>query len=219
MKNLQILNSFHLKMIALVTMLIDHLGDIFFPECELLRIIGRMSFILFAFLLVEGTKHTKHFDNYLKKLFIWAIISEIPFDLAINGEAFHWEYQNVFWTLFLSALGIYFLQKNPAHYYKILVPGIVLMTTIILRSDYDFLGVIIIYTFYFSKNILWKISFISMANILLGFISKIQFFGILGMIPILFYNGKRGKKTVNIFYSFYALHLLIFAIIKIVIAK
>lgn len=108
---MQILNSFHLKIIALITMIIDHLGTMFFEEYFILKIIGRITFILYAFMLVEGCFHTKNIRRYLSKLFLWALISEIPFDLANYGVLFNFGHQNIFWTLFLSALSIHWLEK------------------------------------------------------------------------------------------------------------
>lgn len=104
MKDFQVINAFHLKILAIVTMLIDHIGMIFFPNVMLFRIVGRVAFIIFAFLLVEGTQHTGNFEKYLLRLLLWAFLSEIPYDFARSGSYFYWEEQNIFWTLFWWAM-------------------------------------------------------------------------------------------------------------------
>ena len=68
LSQLQILNSYHLKIIALVTMIIDHIGAIFYPDLVFLRIIGRIAFVLYAFMLVEGVYHTNNIHKYIKKI-------------------------------------------------------------------------------------------------------------------------------------------------------
>lgn len=93
-------------------MISDHFGMMFFPDYGIFRIVDRIAFILYAFMLVEGYFHTKNQQKYLGKLFIWALISEIPFDLANYGKIFYPIHQNIFWTLFLSAIGIHFLEKT-----------------------------------------------------------------------------------------------------------
>ena len=97
------LNSFQLKCIAIVTMLIDHIGAIIFPTQMGFRIIGRFSFPIFCFLLVEGFHHTKDVKKYMIRLGIFALISEIPYDLAFRNVFLEFERQNVFFTLLLGA--------------------------------------------------------------------------------------------------------------------
>ena len=75
---------FHLKIIAILTMTIDHVGFFFFPDIEVLRIIGRLSFPLFAWLIANGAYHTKNMHAYLVRLFIFALISQVPFSLAFR---------------------------------------------------------------------------------------------------------------------------------------
>lgn len=166
-------------------------------------------------MLVEGCFHTKNIRRYLGKLFLWALISEIPFDLANYGVLFHFGHQNIFWTLFLSALGIHWLEKNKELGLKILICLVILFLALIIRVDYSIYGISVILTFYFCKK--YKISLIiaiSLLSIIAGAIFKFQYFAFLGLIPILMYNGQQGRKTGNLFYSFYAVHLLIFVIIR-----
>lgn len=128
---------------------------------------------------------------------------------------FNFGHQNIFWTLFLSALGLHWLEKNKELGLKILICLVILFLALILRTDYSIYKISVIFTFYFCKK--FKISPIIPVfalNILAGFLIDFQFFSILGLIPILMYNGQQGRKTGNIDYSFYAVHLGIFAFIK-----
>ena len=83
-----------LKIVALICMLIDHAGATLFPQCDILRSIGRVSFPLYAFLLAQGCKHTHSMERYLLGLGIFALISEIPYDLAFGNSIAYAALQN-----------------------------------------------------------------------------------------------------------------------------
>lgn len=117
------ISSSVLKYIALITMLIDHFGasfliryirvnnayDQYLNFYNILRYIGRVSFPIFIFLLIEGLQHTRDIRKYLFRLFLFCFISEIPFDLAFYYKPFDWNHQNVFFTLLigLSAIAVF----------------------------------------------------------------------------------------------------------------
>lgn len=214
---LKFLNSFHLKNIALVTMIIDHLGSVFFDDIAIFRIIGRIAFVLYAFLLVNGIKYTSDISKYLKKLFIWGIISEIPYDLVFNDSFFSLKSQNIFFTLFLGALGIHLYKIHESILYRILVFTFGILLGYVLKVDYSWYGVSLIYGMYLVRKFeLLKFGFIQGISTFYAVcaINLTQFFAFIGILPIYLYNGKQGKKTGNIYYSYYAIHLLIFYIIK-----
>lgn len=186
-------------------MVIDHFGLIFFPSEGIYRIIGRVAFILFAFLLAEGTKHTNDFKAYLKRLFIWALISEIPFDLAMTGKFFDWQNQNVFWTLFLSAFGIYHL-KN-AHYLwnsqKLAVIIATLFVGDFINCDYGVYGLAVIYAFYLIKKIEKQVIAIQvLSSVATFFINILQMWSGLAFLPIALYKESEVLKQVKFFIRF-----------------
>lgn len=142
------------------------------------------------------------------------MISEIPFDLANYGVFFNFGHQNIFWTLFLSALGIHWLEKNKELGMKFLICLVILFLALIIRIDYSVYGIGIILSFYFcKKSKISPIILIALLSIIVRGIFKFQYFAFLGLIPVLMFNGQQGRKTGNIYYSFYAVHLGIFAFI------
>ena len=90
-----------LKLIAVISMLLDHTGHVLFPGQIWFRYVGRLAFPIYSFLLAEGFFHTKNLKSYMFRLLFFGIISEIPFDLAFYDTVFTFEHQNVFWTLLL----------------------------------------------------------------------------------------------------------------------
>lgn len=104
------LTAFNLKIIAVATMLIDHtaciLPDVFSGCYTEMRLIGRVAFPIFCFLLTEGFYYTSSVIKYLFRIGLFAIISEMPFDLAFTGKIYDADHQNVFITLFLGLVAL-----------------------------------------------------------------------------------------------------------------
>lgn len=98
-----------LKIFACACMLCDHVGLVLVDNNSVMRAIGRVAFPIFVFLLVEGYRHTSNVKKYILRLFVFAIISEVPFDLAFTGNVFDLRYQNVFFTLTAGLIVIYLL--------------------------------------------------------------------------------------------------------------
>lgn len=238
------MNSFTLKLIACFTMLIDHFTTIFVPRnttplfhVTLLnynldvtwytigRIIGRISFPIFAFLIVEGFFHTRNRMKYLRRLLLFAIISEIPYDYAFWGFpntnlSILLFRQNVFFTLAIGLLTIMIYDniKNRMLGNTMWMTILGVLTIVggtgllyLIRSDYFDLGygVLLIVGFYlaYGNRNLRLLLFILLVGFLRG---DVEFLAILAAPFLYYYNGERGTKRFQYaFYIFYPLHLII----------
>lgn len=192
-------------------MLIDHVGMVFFSEYFAFRIVGRLAFILYAFMLVEGIFHTKNRKKYLCKLFLWATISEMPYDLLCHSQFFHWENQNVLWLFLGSASGIIISER-----YNNKTSLLLGILPVLLKVDYDWYGALVVYTFYFARKFRreWILAILGLNTLAEFYLYQGQIYAFLGLIPILFYNGSQGRKTGNLYYSFYAIQYIMLFIIK-----
>ncbi len=168
-KNMQLSWS-QLKLIAYITMLIDHTAHILlqngimvtYPQCFpyvkpvmiLMRGIGRIAFPIFSFLLVEGLIHTRSRIRYMLRILLLAIISEPVFDYANNGVFYYADYQNVFITLLIAATTMCVLslieqnnRLNKNIYVLYVLQGIVVIVGCFLaeflKVDYGMSGIII----------------------------------------------------------------------------
>lgn len=206
------IDGFTLKCIAMVCMLIDHTGAVLFPQYRIMRIIGRLAFPIYCFLLVEGAVHTRDIRKYELRLLGFALISEIPFDLAIFGRIY-WEHQNVFFTLFLGVVAIDFMKQSESKIRRILIVVVMILIANFLNTDYSGAGIVIVACYYllYDKKIMKQFMFVVETLLLYGI--GIQLYASFAVLPMLLYNGKRGPSLKYIFYVFYPLHLLILYLI------
>lgn len=219
------MNTFILKLIAATSMIIDHFGAIFAPDVEIYRSIGRLAFPIFCFLLIEGFIHTRDIKKYGQRLFIFALISEIPFDLALYGTI-NFQHQNIFFTLFIGLVMMYFLDHADNNLNKISIVSIAMILAFIFVVDYNFVGIIYILAFYITKDMV-RIKRLPIVAIILSIINMIftnmnQQFAILALPILFFYNGELGstnKAVQRFFYIFYPLHLGVFYLIQLMITK
>ncbi len=220
------INGFILKMIAIITMLIDHIGAVLFPYQMVFRYIGRIAFPIFVFLIVEGFFHTRNIHKYELRLLLFAAISEIPFDLAFNGAVLEFSSQNVFFTLFLGLLMLDLMkQAKNKMYWEILILVAFVLIAELLQTDYSGGGVLLIWWFYQFRN-RPLVKFIGLGAVSWIFFGLIECWSLLAVVPILLYNGERGfhgesglySGAANssgavllkyLFYIFYPAHLLI----------
>lgn len=242
------LTGAHLKWIAILTMLIDHIGaallelgllpkianavlagnsfqylvadyHFWYRFDDVLRAIGRLAFPLFCFLLVEGFLHTKNSKKYALRLGFFALISEIPFDLAFNEKLLEISYQNVFFTLLIGLLVLiglkYFEETLPPHFswLRFLVALTGILFAVFLRTDYDAFGIMLIVLLYEFRNL--KTLRCIAGAILMLFNSTT---GCLAFLLIWFYNGERGKQLPKyFFYLFYPAHLMVLFLVRIIL--
>lgn len=183
----------------------------------LLRCVGRIAFPIFCFLLVEGFMHTSNVKKYVLRLALFAVVTEVPFNLAIAGSPFFMQYQSVMVTLLIAMLmlcGLKWVEgkewKKPVNAVACLaVVAAAAAVALLLKTDYDWSGVLCIAgMYYFSKQgkkvrgAFLGCAFLIMANIM-------EIFALIGVAFIAFYNGKRGMKMKYFFYAFYPMHLFL----------
>lgn len=210
------LNTFTLKIIAIMSMLIDHIGHIFFPEVMIFRIIGRIAFPIFAYVLAEGFHYTKDVKKYLLRLGLFALLSEIPYDLAIMGSVLEFSHQNVFFTLFFGVLMLYVMSriKNVIMQYAVVLVAILLCQ--FLHTDYSNIGVLLVFIFYVFRQ--RKAEKLLIAGLIfLGLTGGIQLYALLALPLIALYNGEQGPKMKAFFYLFYPAHLLILYLVHLIV--
>jgi ATP-binding cassette subfamily B protein len=106
MKRYRVLDGTALKLIAMLSMVFDHVGDAFFPGVMWLRMVGRIAMPVFAFCIAEGYAHTRDRKKYLLRMGLFALVSEIPFDLCFHGKP-GFGHQNIMLTFFLSILALF----------------------------------------------------------------------------------------------------------------
>lgn len=211
------LNSFQLKCIAIVTMLIDHIGAIIFPAEIGFRLIGRFSFPIFCFLLVEGFYHTRDVRKYMIRLGIFALVSEIPHDLAFRNVFLEFERQNVFFTLLLGIFLMYMLQRTNQVFVRVCYILLAMWAALIAGMSYDYRGILLIMIYYVCRNnVAAKVVLGAAWNFLW---TGVQQFGALASIPIALYNGEKGRSMKYVFYVFYPVHLLILYYISAILMK
>ena len=200
-------------------MILDHVGDNFFPDQIWMRIIGRMALPIFAFCIAEGFSHTKDRRRYLCRMGLFALLSEIPFDLVTSGKVLEFSHQNIMMTFFWAILGLMLYEqvRNRMHG-RILGAAVLLVFTVsslFLGLDYQILAVGLIILYYLLRNKAPLINNLAaMAYHVLLRNVGIYWFGVLGFVPVLLYNGKRGRGLKWFFYLFYPLHLLAIYILK-----
>ena len=207
------ITSYQLKWIAIVTMLIDHIGAVLFPGEMILRYVGRISFPIFCFLLTEGVRYTRDIRMYMLRLGGFAILSEIPYDLAFHGRVVDPRYQNVFFTLLLGVILTYLLEHSAEWPLKVVEILLVMAAADFLRTDYSYKGILLIAVFYLMRENLWiKTACGAVWNFLWN--GSIQGYGALAMVPIAMYNGERGRRMKYFFYVFYPAHLLVLFLVS-----
>lgn len=248
----RVLDGFTLKWIAVISMAIDHFGSIvmdgvlapyrvngairftadmrFFIRSapmikQVCEALGSVAFPIFCFLLVEGFLHTRDRVRYGLRMGVFAIFSEVPFNLAHNGTIFYPGLQNVMCTL---CIGIFLLllidaiDQNRSRFSqpKIAVPALKAVSVLaamglsyLIRSEYVFLGILTIALLYLlRKNRYWQ---------LLGFAPLLVAspWILLALPAVALYSGRRGRGSKYFFYVFYPAHFLLFAGIAYLLAQ
>lgn len=238
------ITSFLLHILAMGLMLCDHLWATVVPGNDWMNCIGRIAFPIFAFMVVEGYFHTRSVKRYALRLLLFAVLSEIPFNLVAGSRLVYPLHQNVLWT-FLIGLGlIHWIEKSKASKkeWKVVITAAAciflgFLLGLLLFVDYGYAGVMTVLVFYFFRGQRWwcrLAQFVCLAYINLEMLGGIgrdvtlfgqtvflarQGFALLSLIPIWLYRGKQGphnKALQYLYYGFYPVHLLVLGILKII---
>ena len=220
-----------LKLLAVVSMLIDHTASVLLRSSPIvlltigrrtlklytaMRLIGRLAFPIFAFLLVEGFLHTHDRRKYGTRLLAFAVISEIPWDLEHTAAMFRWSSQNVFFTLFVGYLGLCvverLLKSEEGRVKYTLALLALLVASVLLKSDYGCSGFGFVLTMYLLRE--QPLFQAVVGSCFLG--SRWQ--AGIAFIPLNLYNGERGfikgRILQILFYAVYPLHMLLLYYIR-----
>ncbi|MCI8317345.1 MAG: conjugal transfer protein TraX [Lachnospiraceae bacterium] len=217
-----------LKLIAIITMFIDHAGAtvlqaivrhpgitsiaekrIFWSHVyRISRDIGRLAFPIFCFLIVEGFLHTRNVKKYAGRLFLFALLSEIPFDLALKGNWFYPGKQNVYFTLLIGLMvmaGIVWITRGGTQNLILALLPIAagMYAASWIDTDYNYKGVFLIAVLYLMRSS-------RLYQCIGGAVSVTwELPAPLAFLPVYLYNGKRGLRMKYFFYFFYPVHLLL----------
>lgn len=228
------LTATYLKYIAVLTMLFDHIAAVILEGCIsgesemsgfsfcdiaywILRVIGRTAFPIFCFFLVEGFFHTRSVKRYMGRLFLFALLSEIPYDLAFHKTVLAPKYQNVFFTLLFGLCAlclleaiqkkeIWSLQKKKV--LRFFVTLFFFLLGFLLGVDYYGFGILLIIVFYF-----WHDN--RRRACIMGYLCLCyEVFSFPAFFLLYRYQGERGKGNKYFFYLFYPVHLVFLVLIR-----
>ncbi|MEK3726288.1 MULTISPECIES: TraX family protein [Lysinibacillus] len=188
-------------------MLIDHIGYIFFPDVMILRMIGRLSFPLFAYGIAIGMKRTKDVKKYGFRLLILALISQLPYQLVFGTRYF-----NVLFTLFIGLFSLIILKANIKISIKIsIIVGLTLISDL-LNFEYGIYGVLLIICFYFCDNnikLVSSVTILTLVGVIIYNYPMIQLFSILAVLIIPLQKKFDFKISKIVSYLFYPSHLIL----------
>lgn len=241
-----------LKLIAIIAMLIDHIAHTIVYKLYLeaimvngvymmgdsrpkeamkiyliymvMRSIGRLTYPIFAFMLVEGFLHTRNLKKYSFRLLIFALISEVPYNLANSRSIIDLGSRNIMWSLLIGLIMLYFIQNTEKYDKKkriLLTIGYILIAeaiTFVIQAN-AIGGVLLIAFLYIFKNKpkwLFISGAIALSIMALNFM-WIQMFGLTTFVLFRYYDGTVGKGNKYLFYIFYPAHLLVLGIISMII--
>ncbi|HBP24136.1 MAG TPA: conjugal transfer protein TraX [Oribacterium sp.] len=178
---------------------------------HILHFCGCFCVPIFAFLCVEGFLHSSHFWKYFGRMLLLALLSEVPFDLCMYNETYHFELQNPVFSLALGLLVLYGMKRNKKRVGRKWT-GVALGCLVAYAAHFQFgipilLGMALMYNFHKEKNLQMACG----ALVTAAASTSVHFLPVLCFLPLWFYNGERGRLPLKWFYYFYyPLHLMLF---------
>lgn len=225
MKRLGLTNN-QLKIIAMICMTLDHVGYALFPEVLWLRILGRLAFPIYAFMIAEGCRHTRSMARYFCAMALMAGLCQTVYYVAMGSL-----YMCILVTFSISILLIGLLKlaqaKASAFFYLLFLAGMAvalflcremprLLPGTDFAIDYGFIGVMLPVCLYSAKDKASKSAVLVLCLVLLATVSQtpVQWYGLLAVPLLLLYNGRRGKRNMKwFFYWFYPAHLALIQLV------
>lgn len=230
-----------LIIIAMFSMLMDHIGYVLIqngklygydivlyenaislPEarpwvilCKVLRMIGRIAFPIYSFLIVEGFRKTSNMFNYMSRIFLLALVSEIPFDLIIINKCLTYDclmLQNILFTYFIGLLMLLSIRalSGFSDFFSVIPAVIAVIVCYFLKTDYWLEGIILMYVFYMFRHDLNLKCLLALIITFLMTVQRYYGFGMVSVYFIYFYDGQKGYLDLKRFhYWFYPLHMLV----------
>lgn len=246
-----------IKNIAYVTMFIDHFFAVLYwavterffvgAEPQTLqsayragRAVGRVSFVLFAFMIAEGFVYTRNRARYCMLMAVFAMLSEVPFDLAFSNVWFDPKSQNIYFTLFLGVAALYLMERwKDRRLLQTAVPILACVFAALLRTDYMFMGVLLILVFYYARGKFgWQVlagSVVLYVGIVAVYTVRYfgqgytmasyaksglrEMYGLFAFVFLSLYHGEKGRRMPKwLAYGFYPAHLLLLYGVKLLLA-
>ena len=213
-----------LKGIACVTMLMDHYAVVIHYSLWL-RVVGRLAFPIYCFLISEGMAHTRNEKKYLGRLLVMALLSEAVYDWVLYPGDSIWAHQNVLWTLLIGALVCWAMdwaRTRPEMWHRLPADAAIAVGFLLCQvcnTDYGGWGVLLVTLFYLTREVRnrWAIQLVGLA-LFCWFCSawRLEMLAMLSLIPLCLYNGERGFSNKALqygFYAFYPVHILILSVL------
>ena len=222
------LTNNQLKIIAMISMALDHIGLLFFPDVDLFRIIGRIAFPIFAYMIAEGCRHTKNRAKYLGMIGAMALVFQVVYFVAMGSL-----YQGILVTFSLAIITIYSIDgivKSKKLWVRlasvVALAGVVFFVFVLPKLlvgtdfdiDYGVWGILLPLAVYFLPSRPWRLGAITLLLVIRAVyytvsatsLGALQWFSLLTVLLLALYNGERGKaKMKYVFYIFYPAHLVI----------
>ena len=222
-----------LRWFAMVGMLLDHIWGTLMSGHLWMTCLGRMVFPIYAFQLAEGFVRTHDRKKYALRLLVFALISEIPFDLMMSGGWFFPFHQNTIFTLLLGFWVLWALEELREKRLKLWKGGLHLLAAALLTvvgfPDYGWQGVLTVVLFYLFREgwyakpaqlagmILLHVMWMEGQTLPWLFDLPLQSFALLALIPIWLYDGRKGRGGKLMQYGaylYYPLHLLLLVFLR-----
>lgn len=216
------LSSATIQLIAIISMTIDHVGLFLLGDFVPFRIVGRLAFPLFALMLVEGFKYTSSRQKYFLRIVVAAFVAVLPTFILSTMTKIEYSH-NALFTLAFSLLALMLAEKGRIA--LIALPMVVLLPGV-LNCEYGVHGALMILGFYYADRLFAKNRILRIASqaVVLAFMMfslalyyswGILCLGVLAIIPIALYSGKKGKRLPRLFgYIYYPAHLFLILLIK-----